>query len=90
MEREAKAKSQSEKSEELRGLGVKKAYGVLGDRKKCFCLWGEPFFLWGEPFFCGGGPKKGEAPKRARPKNAKTKKQTQNTFFLASGQRMSM
>ena len=68
MEREAKAKSQSEKSEETRGLGEKKDRGgPAGTEKKVF------FFCGGSPR-CGGRPKKGGGPRE-------TNKQKTKHFF---------
>ena len=49
----------NEKSEELRGLGVKKAYGVpaAGPKKSVFFCGASPF-LWGEPIFVGEAQEK--------------------------------
>jgi hypothetical protein len=70
----------NEKSEELRGLGVKKAYGAPRDRKKSV------FFCGASPFFVGGGPFVGEAQEKQTNKqknkpNKQTKNQTLFFFF---------
>ncbi len=61
-------KSKSEKSEETRGLGVKKDRGGPAGTEKSV------FVCGGEPFFCGAHPVVGEAPKGGGPRE--TNKQT--------------
>jgi hypothetical protein len=72
-------KSQSEKSEETRGLGVKKDRGGPAGPKKSV-------FFVGRALFVGEAPLWGRPKKRARPKTQKPQKKP-NIFFWVNGQK---